>query len=776
MKQQQHHGGDDLRAAVASLRKQHVQQVHRSVSSSSSSGRSLQRTEIESLRSTGCSVVDDDWDHVRLLLLLSPPPLPPTSSSGSDDDDGDNNNNNNNARNNVAGMETYDASALLRRYVSNTTFGPNVLLVFRTTTNTTTTTTTSSSSTTSTSSVSSSALPTMIRSSVPFAGCHRNGYVRDSVLDCDTGYYWYNRCIADTVCRPDTALIGCGIIAAASPSSPSSPSPPSSSFGRLRISVGPETGGQRVLHLPPDATMKTVTDQLTNRTKESKETQNGGETQQQQQHSTSTSSSSSWSLSSSPPPPPLNILFAGSYICHTPHIDTVVLHAGANVRGATTVARTVLFPVSSVAHGASVTDCVLQWNATVQHHSTVQSVFFMECATIGPNSYCTQSVLGPDAHASAGEIHATVLGPNTNAHHQSLCIGVLWPHGRGNIGYGANVGSNHTGRLPDQEVVAPEGCFWGLGTVIVMPCNLNHSPYCIVAAGTTLSPQRIAVPFALIQNGAVVPGWVYAKSPYTVVRSAHKYATRRKARYHAHYTGWNILRPSVVQMCVTARRGLLSSPFQQQGKGSITSSSSSSSVVGTLKCDERARQLGIRTYTDLIQRYALQELLRLCLDGSPDTIVSRVTRALSSSSSSQSTIAAAAAATNMSPPESTVEWAPFPWDEDPTQEVTYQQNLLLQEFPPAQHQQGRGTGVLVSKHWIRVGLERLGALETQFTTAVRNSKARDDVRGAAIIPDYAAAHVAADDDPVIVRQNEVCESVHRQIRCVLGHLPAASRL
>lgn len=32
----------------------------------------------------------------------------------------------------------------------------------------------------------------------------------------------------------------------------------------------------------------------------------------------------------------------------------------------------------------------------------------------------------------------------------------LWPEGRGNVAYGANVGSNHTGKLADQEAVP--GC------------------------------------------------------------------------------------------------------------------------------------------------------------------------------------------------------------------------------------------------------------------------------------------------------------------------------
>ena len=38
------------------------------------------------------------------------------------------------------------------------------------------------------------------------------------------------------------------------------------------------------------------------------------------------------------------------------------------------------------------------------------------------------------------------------------CASAMWPAGKGNVGYGANVGSNHTGKAPDQELRPGEGC------------------------------------------------------------------------------------------------------------------------------------------------------------------------------------------------------------------------------------------------------------------------------------------------------------------------------
>ena len=70
----------------------------------------------------------------------------------------------------------------------------------------------------------------------------------------------------------------------------------------------------------------------------------------------------------------------------------------------------------------------------------------------GPRDTCTSenklthSVLGPDSGVGAGECLHCLVGPFVGFHHQSLLIATIWPLGRGNVGYGANVGSNHTSR------------------------------------------------------------------------------------------------------------------------------------------------------------------------------------------------------------------------------------------------------------------------------------------------------------------------------------------
>jgi hypothetical protein len=92
----------------------------------------------------------------------------------------------------------------------------------------------------------------------------------------------------------------------------------------------------------------------------------------------------------------------------------------------------------------------------------------MEQSEVGPHSFTANAIYGPDSHVSGGEVHCTIFGPNANSHHQSLLIGILWPLGRGNVGYGSNVGSNHTGRIPDQETSVGEGTVSYLASSVVL--------------------------------------------------------------------------------------------------------------------------------------------------------------------------------------------------------------------------------------------------------------------------------------------------------------------
>jgi hypothetical protein len=194
--------------------------------------------------------------------------------------------------------------------------------------------------------------------------------------------------------------------------------------------------------------------------------------------------------------------------------------------------------------GAWAEDCVLDAGAGIKSGGQVSRSLLLEGSSVERLGHATDSVIGPNTQVAKGEVTASLLGPFVGFHHQALLIGALWPEGCGNVGYGANVGSNHTGRKPDQEIRPGEGAFFGLGCSIKFPANFSEAPYSLFATGVTTLPQRLAFPFSLIAEPSfpipaeaeglneILPGWMWSRNAYALVRSAYKYQDRNRAPRH----------------------------------------------------------------------------------------------------------------------------------------------------------------------------------------------------------------------------------------------------
>lgn len=523
---------------------------------------------------------------------------------------------------------------------------------------------------------------------IPY-GVHGCRLVRNCILSVARARIYNCTLLADTFVEDGVTIMDCGSLT----SSLGGPS-------TVSISIGAESGGGRRIQVIPEATLSDMSEQL----------QSPDGIRLTESHTCR-----------------LNIIGKHCDIRHTHRMESVFLHPNVRIVGASMVSNSVVLSQATIEH-SSVTKCFLQWNATVSGHSTVSDCLIMEQASVGPSSIVAQSILAPDVHVSAGEIHASWLGPNCNAHHQSLLIGVIWPLGRGNVGYGANVGSNHTGRLPDQECTVGEGIFWGLSCAIKFPMDLSMAPYSIVAAGVQLGPLRCTMPFSLFVTDTssnmvnILPGWVWKSSPYTISRSEAKFAKRRKAERHLSVTGWKILRPDIVELCRKARDVL-------------QSNESVAAHVGNCTLGDAARTSGIQSYTSLIRMFALRGLLNFSRANEGDITMTRA--AFFRNLENQLRGAKGPTIDTLE-----VSWPAFPWEQQTADSFwSYQKWLLLNEFPKA--------GSVTWEDWTVTALEQLLQLEVAFADRVYKCKRRDDERGSAIIPGYKESHVSAQDDPVV---------------------------
>jgi len=579
-------------------------------------------------------------------------------------------------------------------------------------------------------------------------GIHNCSVVANSIVHLSTARVHRCTLMENTVVGRNALVANCGSLTCRND--------PNGPF--VAVTVGPESAGGRPLRLAPEATMLDVSRQL----------------QQQQQQRSDTAAVAEKTARDDPKNKKhwrrnMNMIGAHCIVRETPTVDTVFLHATASIEAASSVQGCILLAAASIRNASSVAQTVVQWNATIDHHSHVTNAVLMEQASVGPHSLVAESVLGPDAHVSAGEVHASVLGPNSNAHHQSLVISVLAPLGRGNVGYGANVGSNHTGRLPDQECSGGEGIFWGLSCVVKFPVDLSLSPYTIVAAGTQLAPQRCTMPFSLIVNNnstdtggdgtSIIPGWVLRNSPYTIVRSEAKFANRRKAVRHQSYTGWKILRPDTIRLCVAARAALQSASKNTK----LHVSDKAIPGIGASVLTEKGRLAGIQAYTECIQLFALQGLYLLLLAHVPKgSIAVALEQAFSNSSNCNNTVDNSNSNNNQSP----IEWPEFPWDTDQSPERFWQEQrtLLETEFP--RHNVDTSTADWARRLLSGTFLE----LERAWADRVYQCKRRDDARGRATVPGYEAAHVSAEDDPVIANVRNELRAKEENVELLLYEL------
>ena len=303
----------------------------------------------------------------------------------------------------------------------------------------------------------------------------------------------------------------------------------------------------------------------------------------------------------------------------------------------------------------------------------------------------------------------------------------------------------------------------------------------------------------------LLPGWVLQSSPYTIARSEVKFATRRKAKRHGWYTGWDIIRPSTVDMCWHAREELVKAGTRTCRATSSSQSSSGQTTVGEDRsCDlqdgqvqfvhrwlgqnyitDYGRRKGIQAYTNVIQRYALRGLLlkvekalEMCHKSFGDDVapheLERRLEAILSPCRNENCLSR-----QTGDGDDIVLWPSLPWDESSERHIlwNHQRCILKKEIPALL---GKSEAQSPPSDLVLRLLELLVGLERDFANRVFKSKQRDDSRGHGTIPGYKSSHISAEDDVVIKAALEEIQRVERSVgeirSALLGPISAVSRL
>ncbi len=425
------------------------------------------------------------------------------------------------------------------------------------------------------------------------------------------------------------------------------------------------------------------------------------------------------------------VIERGAHVMGTRRLHNVFIGPGSRIDGATVIENCTLLSSEEervrVQSGACVSDSLVQWGCSISTLAVVSQSLLTEHAHVERHGKLSCSILGPNTSVGGGEVTSALLGPFVACHHQSLVIATLWPGGRGNVGYGANVGSNHTSRAPDQECRVGEGVFFGLGVNVKFPADFSAAPYTVIACGSDLLPQKIAFPFSLIAPPStsppgvspaymeIVPGWMLRDNLYALRRNEAKYRARNRARR----TGFDFdfLRPDTVELI---RAALARLEDVDRKKEFYTEEDIDG--LGKNFLAEKHRTSAVDAYRFFLRYYALLGLLaqaRTVLD-----------------------VGHSAACAHL---------LEFPGS-DPRWEHTRQ--ILIHDL-----------GV----RDVLEGLRELPAMLEKVGRSVEDAKARDDRRGERMGGDYAETHIPAERDECVrgtweevrLRQAEVSELLSR---------------
>jgi hypothetical protein len=384
-----------------------------------------------------------------------------------------------------------------------------------------------------------------------------------------------------------------------------------------------------------------------------------------------------------------------------------------------------------VGSGACLSGSLVQWGCSVDSQGVVQRSVLTEHSHVAGHGKVTQSIIGPNTGIAGGEVVSSLLGPFVGFHHQALLISAIWPEGKGNISYGANVGSNHTSKAPDQECFPGEGAFIGLGVSIKYPTDLSRAPYTIIASGVTTLPQKITLPFSLVMSptrqapgispayNEIVPAWQLVENMFALKRNEAKFRSRNHARRLA--VSCDVFRPQTVDLMRDACRQLRA---VAQNRELYTDRE----IPGCGKnyMSEASRVAAIAAYQFYTRLYALAGLkARLAQVMAPG---GRIDPSLV-----------------LNTPSSDLLWE-------------HQRLVLVEEL---------GVTDAVA------GLGELPQMYQKVAEEVERSKAKDDERGPRIIDDYCEVHVPAAQDALVVRVWEETRRSVNEVNRLIEALGAA---
>lgn len=142
------------------------------------------------------------------------------------------------------------------------------------------------------------------------------------------------------------------------------------------------------------------------------------------------------------------------------------------------------------------------------------------------------SFLGENSTISCCEVLNSLIYPSHEQHHNNSFLIAACIQGQSNIAAGATLGSNHTSRANDGEIVAKRGFWAGLSTTIKH--NSKFASFTLLTKANYLHSINIELPFSLVANNEaanrleIMPAYWWRYNMYALERNTWKFVKRDK--------------------------------------------------------------------------------------------------------------------------------------------------------------------------------------------------------------------------------------------------------
>lgn len=160
------------------------------------------------------------------------------------------------------------------------------------------------------------------------------------------------------------------------------------------------------------------------------------------------------------------------------------------------------------------------------------------------------TVVGDNSTIACCEVLNSLIFPVHQQHHNNSFLIASCLMGQTNLAAGSTIGSNHNGRVNDNEVCAGRGFWPGLCTSVKHPSRF--ASYVLLAKGDFPYELNITLPFSLVINDPakdhlkVMPAYWWMYNVYALARNADKFRQRDRRKAPRQMIEFQALAPDTV--------------------------------------------------------------------------------------------------------------------------------------------------------------------------------------------------------------------------------------